>query len=449
VRQHLESPAPVGGFRGRLVASIMLAALLPFGAAYWIADSYVVDQEHRAVDTRLAFTLRTATGEWGHILASTRARARRLAQTPAVTSALRNGDTRTLEALLGDRESVVLPSGRTVGHALRGAPVARVAVRTTTKVRLGTLEVAAPAPTELLKAIRQGTPFAAGDVLVLARAGRIAVGPTRFRGVALSGRSVRVGRSSFAHLDAVVPGYRPTIRIVALADQAEAGSAVARLRRRLAIVGLASLAAIMLCAAALARPLLRGFNRVADVAQQAEIDPLTRVANRRGFERSLSMELARTARHGRTCSLVLADLDDFKRVNDAYGHETGDAVLVAFAARLRESVRASDVVARLGGEEFALVLPEIDLLGAMAMAERVRGRLMDEPVAARGGDNLHVTASFGVAEASTATDWSVLLRRADAALYAAKDAGKNRVAAEPESRWAPPPGGLHAPPAPS
>ena len=449
MREPQESPAPVGRFRGRLVASIVFAALVPFAAAYWIADSYVVDQEQRAADTRLAFTLQTAAAEWGDVLASTRARARRLAQTPTVVSALRRGDARTLSAQLGDRESAVFGSGRRVGPEIRGAPVARVGVRTRRGSPLGTIEVAAPSPAELLRVIRLGTPFARGDRLVLARDNRIAIGPDGFRGVMLSGGRVKINGRSYAHLDAAVPGYRPPTRLVALVDQAEADSTAARLRRRLAIVGLASLAAIMLCAAALARPLLRGFDRVADVAQQAEIDPLTKVANRRGFERSLRMELARTARHDRTCSLVLADLDDFKRVNDAYGHEAGDAVLIAFASRLRDSVRASDLVARLGGEEFALVLPEIDLDGAMAMAERVRRRLTEEPVGAAGNVDLRVTASFGVAEASSATDWSALLRRADAALYTAKGAGKNRVSATPGSGWKPPGGGLHAPPAPS
>jgi diguanylate cyclase (GGDEF)-like protein len=426
----------------------VFAALVPFVAAYWIAESYVVDQEHRAADTRLAFTLQTGAAEWGDILAATRARARRLARAPAVTTALQRRDAKALAKLLGDRESAVLGSGRRVGPKIRGAPVARVAVRTPRGRPLGTIEVAAPAPTELLRLIRRGTPFAQEDLLVLARDNRIAVGPAAFHGAALTAQRVKIDGRSFAHLDAAVPGYRPPTRLVALADQAEADHTVARLQRRLAIVGLASLVAIILCAAALARPLLRGFDRVADVAQQAEIDPLTKVANRRGFERSLRIELARTARHGRTCSLVLADLDDFKRVNDAYGHEAGDAVLVAFAARLRESVRESDVVARLGGEEFALVLPEIDLDGALAMAERVRRRLTEEPIGTAGSVTHRVTASFGVAEASTATDWSALLRRADAALYVAKGAGKNRVSGTPAPGWQPA-GGLHAPPAPS
>src|SRR5262249_53501593 len=159
------------------------------------------------------------------------------------------------------------------------------AVRTRGGGPLGTIEVAAPPPPQLLHAIQLGTPFAQGDRLVLARDNRVTVGPSAFRGVMLSQPRVRIAGRSYAHLDAAVPGYQPAIRLVALADQAEADTTVARLQRRLAIVGLASLAAIMLCAAALARPLLRGFDRVADVAQQAEIDPLTKVANRRGFER--------------------------------------------------------------------------------------------------------------------------------------------------------------------
>jgi diguanylate cyclase (GGDEF)-like protein len=447
VTEAQESSAPVGRFRGRLVASLVFAALVPFAAAYWIAESYVVDQEHRAADTRLAFTLQTAAAEWGDILGETRDRARRLAQTPAVTSALRKRDAHTLRKLLGDRESAVLASGRRVGPVIRGAPVARVAVRTS-RGPLGTIEVAAPAPSELLRRIRKGTPFARGDLLVLAHDDKVAVGPVAFHGARLTGHRVKIDGRSFAHLEAAVPGYLPPIRLVALADQADADRAVDRLQRRLAFVGLSSLAAIILCAAALARPLLRGFDRVADVAQQAEIDPLTKVANRRGFERSLRIELARTARHGRTCSLVLADLDDFKRVNDAYGHEAGDAVLVAFASRLRESVRASDLVARLGGEEFAVVLGEIDLDGALVLAERIRRRLTDEPIGRAGTVTLRVTASFGVAEASTATDWSALLRRADAALYVAKGAGKNRVSGTSTPGWQAS-GSLHAPPAPS
>ena len=91
-----------------------------------------------------------------------------------------------------------------------------------------------------------------------------------------------------------------------------------------------------------------------------------------GFERALGIELERSERRGHPCALVIADLDDFKQVNDRYGHGVGDDVLVTLADRLRDSVRSADTVARLGGEEFALLLPETDLAGALAVAERAR-----------------------------------------------------------------------------
>ena len=161
---------------------------------------------------------------------------------------------------------------------------------------------------------------------------------------------------------------RPTARLPATISGA--------LRRRLTIAALVSLLAIGLYAAALARPLLRSLNRVASVAEQAMLDPLTGAANRRGFERALEVELERSARRGHPCALVIVDLDDFKLVNDRHGHGVGDEVLVMLAERLRDSVRSADTVARLGGEEFALLLPETSSVrGARrrrACAERVR-----------------------------------------------------------------------------
>ena len=106
------------------------------------------------------------------------------------------------------------------------------------------------------------------------------------------------------------------------------------------------------------------------------LDPLTGTANRRGFERALEVELERSARRGHPCALVIVDLDDFKLVNDRHGHGVGDEVLVMLAERLRDSVRSADTVARLGGEEFALLLPETPPVRRAsrrrACAERVR-----------------------------------------------------------------------------
>jgi len=163
------------------------------------------------------------------------------------------------------------------------------------------------------------------------------------------------------------------------------------------------------------------------VERQALVDSLTGLANRRSFEETLRAEVARAARFGDSMSLVLADLDDFKRVNDRHGHPAGDEVLKAFAATLRRTVRESDVAGRWGGEEFALVLSGTDVQGALRLAERARSALAEQVVQLPDGTEISVTASFGVASFPDWTEPAELLAAADSALYAAKRDGKNRV----------------------
>ncbi len=169
------------------------------------------------------------------------------------------------------------------------------------------------------------------------------------------------------------------------------------------------------------------------VERQALVDSLTGLANRRSFEETLRAELARAARFGDSMSLVLADLDDFKRVNDRHGHPAGDEVLKAFAATLRRTVRESDAAGRWGGEEFALVLSGTDAQGALRLAERARAALAAQTVQLADGTEISVTASFGVASFPDWTEPEELLAAADSALYAAKRDGKNRVVQALES----------------
>ena len=163
------------------------------------------------------------------------------------------------------------------------------------------------------------------------------------------------------------------------------------------------------------------------VERQALVDGLTGLANRRQLEEELEAELARAERLGGSTALVFADLDDFKAVNDLYGHPAGDAVLCAFAELLRESVRAIDTAARFGGEEFTLLLPGTDAVGATNVAERVRAALAERVIVAPGGAAIRITASFGVATSPPSSVGEELIAAADAALYDAKHAGKNRV----------------------
>ncbi|MEA2449611.1 MAG: hypothetical protein QOG63_1543 [Thermoleophilaceae bacterium] len=157
--------------------------------------------------------------------------------------------------------------------------------------------------------------------------------------------------------------------------------------------------------------------------EAARTDPLTGLLNRRGFQEACATELRAAARNGLPCSLLLGDLDNFKRLNDSFGHAAGDAALVAVADRLSAACRPRDLIARVGGEEFAILLPETSREAAVAVAERMR-------VNVRGTS---VTTSFGVATSpGDGENLDALLRASDGALYAAKHAGRDRtVASEP------------------
>jgi diguanylate cyclase (GGDEF)-like protein len=165
------------------------------------------------------------------------------------------------------------------------------------------------------------------------------------------------------------------------------------------------------------------------VEQQALVDGLTGLANRRLCTAALEKELARAERFGEPLALVLTDIDNFKDINDRWGHPTGDEVLKAFAETLEASVREIDLAGRWGGEEFALLLPGTDLQGGHDLAERVRRKLVRRKFIAPDGERIRVTASFGVAAFPEAATQDRLVAASDGALYEAKRSGKNRVAA--------------------
>ena len=154
-------------------------------------------------------------------------------------------------------------------------------------------------------------------------------------------------------------------------------------------------------------------------------DDLTGLLNRRGFQQRIETELRRALRYEQPLSIVLGDLDSFKALNDRFGHRCGDDALRGFAAVCEEHVRGVDLVVRVGGEEFALVLPDTDEAGAVLVAERVRRAVRDR---LRAPDGTAVTASFGVASwPKHGLDAEVLLDHADQAMYAAKRLGRDRT----------------------
>lgn len=166
---------------------------------------------------------------------------------------------------------------------------------------------------------------------------------------------------------------------------------------------------------------------LAEVSHLASRDPLTDLFNRRSFGERLRAEIARARRGGGAFSLVGIDLDGFKRINDRHGHPTGDEALCVVASVLRDTLRAQDVAGRVGGEEFAVLLPDTGVDGAEATARRLRDRLSARSVPTPSGEPLRVTFSAGVIEWRADLDEATLLRRLDDALYAAKAAGRDRV----------------------
>jgi two-component system cell cycle response regulator len=182
--------------------------------------------------------------------------------------------------------------------------------------------------------------------------------------------------------------------------------------------------------------LLRGRDRlrVLNVAldTSARTDQLTSLPNRRHLDDVIVAAMSAGDRHAVPVSLLMIDLDHFKRVNDTYGHTTGDHVLQHVAALLQAAVRTEDVVGRWGGEEFLAVLPHTDETGASRIAERIRESVGTSPYTNNAGDRIIVTTlSVGCATMVSGGDKDELIHRADQALYAAKSAGRDLVLSAP------------------
>lgn len=165
-----------------------------------------------------------------------------------------------------------------------------------------------------------------------------------------------------------------------------------------------------------------------ELERQAHVDYLTGVSNRGRFVEQAEQELNRAIRYGSDLSIFMMDIDFFKKINDAHGHKIGDAVLKKLTEICRETLRSVDIIGRVGGEEFAILLPETDMDVATDVAERLREVIAGTPVSLDGDQSLHFTVSIGVTSlASRDDDMDVLLNKADKALYEAKNTGRNKV----------------------
>jgi diguanylate cyclase (GGDEF)-like protein len=160
------------------------------------------------------------------------------------------------------------------------------------------------------------------------------------------------------------------------------------------------------------------------ILELTRTDPLTELANRRHFSERIEEMVLLSQRRSQPLSLIISDIDKFKRVNDTFGHGEGDRILVEFAQLMQRSTRAEDLVARFGGEEFAILLPLTASGQAYSLAERIRKSLADMDLL---DDNHAVTASFGISQLNRGEKTADLIKRADTALYRAKQSGRNRT----------------------
>lgn len=181
---------------------------------------------------------------------------------------------------------------------------------------------------------------------------------------------------------------------------------------------------------------LRMASLVEESRLMATTDALTGLVNRRAFSDWASRELRRTQRYQDALSLILLDVDHFKHINDRFGHAAGDLVLSSVARLLMSGIRNCDVVARWGGEEFVLALPSTPMSGAREVAERARRCLESANIVTDQGQQIPVTASFGVAQLDAQESLEQVIDRADRAMYAAKSAGRNRVECSPDTTGA-------------
>ena len=167
--------------------------------------------------------------------------------------------------------------------------------------------------------------------------------------------------------------------------------------------------------------------RLSIAERQCEFDPLTSVRNRRGFNRQVETATAYAARYERPLSLMMVDLDDFKTINDSHGHHIGDRVLKDLAMILEENTRKSDIIARWGGDEMAVLLPETDGTAASEVACKISKAIAEHEFPIN-GSSVRFTVSIGVASyPESASDFAELEVKADEAMYASKKGGKNRI----------------------
>jgi diguanylate cyclase (GGDEF)-like protein len=423
-QRHARGRSPVG--RTAFAFFALLFALLT--AIVLVLDRQAEHGNLRQALSQLGGATQIASSDVRALRADLRIRAARLAASPRIQRALLDRDRTELQKIARASGATIRSNGISVG-----AMAAKPTIETTATIssRNGTIAhvtVAAPLNAATLARLGANVPMPPHGQLLLVRRGRIvAGGRTDARAVVHQDRLTLEGTRYLARSTQLPLS---DVSLVAIEPLSDVSGPVAIYRSRMLIAALLTLLVAAGVAVPLARPLARGF---AELSDRAERDSLTGLANRRTLDQRLEEEVDRAQRYATHLALVLVDIDDFKQLNDRFGHQFGDDLLRSFATSLSVSRRELDLVARFGGEEFALVLPGTPAEGACVVAEQVRLAVSELELDGPDGEPVRVTASFGTANFPSCATLDELVACADQRLYEAKRRGKNQVVGDPKA----------------
>ena len=386
------------GLRLRLMLTLAAVALFPIACVSYVIVRDEVRNVTRTVDFEVHDAAQSAQARFSRLLDKRQIKAVKAAASPRLQAAIGRNDTAELERFARSRHLLLEIDGRTYGQPIKDAFTTSAQLVSNGRV-VGSVVAQLPADARTLRKLSTVPP----------------------NGVQLA----------FVDQGAPIPpgtGHGTTARLTPAVDVlAYMPGAIEQHRKnsaylKVAEAGLLALAALMLLTLVLAHPLLRAFRWTEEQASEARIDALTGLANRRALEEILAAEISRAQRFEHQLAVVLLDLDRFKEINDSFGHAAGDVMLREVSRLLTSLARQGDSVARWGGEEFVVALPETDLPGAIRFAERLRRTIETHSVG-----EMQTSASCGVATMLPEDTVEALLGAADQALYQAKANGRNRT----------------------
>ena len=409
----------------RVGLTVLALALVPVALVGLSMSRSSEAAERGQLDAQVGLSLQAAVSDVEGALIAEETNVQNAARSPALVDAIRRdnrveiahrlppGTTVTIHGVtIGQRPSVALT--RSVMLEIGNRPLAEISS-------------ALPLTSAFLSQLGRPLPVAGTTFAVVDKRGKIVVGHDPGSMLPTTG-DVTLGGTRYRTYSAGLG--RVPYRLQALVPEQHLQQAVATERKKLfLVIGLTVFVALALIFA-LGGSMLTSLRELFRRAEHADTDELTSLPNRRAFKEALTHEIQRAKRYGTPLALTLFDLDHFKRVNDTHGHPAGDRVLVAAARAVERNLRESDVFARVGGEEFAVLLPGTSEDGALDLAERLRAALQAISPLALDVD-AQITASFGVVAFDRDADDSTgesLVAAADAALYNAKWLGRNRVA---------------------